>query len=402
MKKSSDLNEIFPDIGRKSERHDEAGYYDRLRISPAPTVISGGQSGADSAGLEAASFLGLPAFAVLPKGKRRENGDFDEYVRRSGISVRALELGSESYRFRTYASAYFADATVIYDYVGSEGTRAAVSACAYFGRPCLVLSGTDGEHSERLNAFLSACRPDVLNVAGNTLGKISSGTEEEIRRHLTGALKRYCFFRKNPGFSPETAGSDNSRPTVAIPNFGVCKAIFADFLRKSYGYEMRWTGRLVYDVGPFSVVAARPREIVGLVNRGLDAGFVGGDLLREYRPAAPVLLDTGLIPNATVLAAAPGKDLSGCKNICSQYPAIAREELPDAEVTPISGSAECYLALGMFDGCVDSYQTGRTLAENGMRDARKLLETSLTLIGAPEFLRSDFFAKWVGYCIGDR
>ena len=65
--KNSDLNKIFPDINRKSKRTDEADFYDELRFSPAVTVISGGQTGVDSVGLEVASFLGLPAFAILPE-----------------------------------------------------------------------------------------------------------------------------------------------------------------------------------------------------------------------------------------------------------------------------------------------------------------------------------------------
>lgn len=84
MKKfQCDLNKILPSyIQRKSERKDEGRLYDELRLSPTPTIISGGQSGIDSAALKAASFLGLPAFAIMPKGGRREGCSIEDFQKK--------------------------------------------------------------------------------------------------------------------------------------------------------------------------------------------------------------------------------------------------------------------------------------------------------------------------------
>ena len=115
--KNYDLNKILPQINRKSERHDEGRYYDLLRLSPFPVVISGGQSGVDSMSLKAASFLGLPAFAFMPKGGKREGCRIEDFQKSEDVILRKIEFASESYRFRTYANVWLADVTIIYELV---------------------------------------------------------------------------------------------------------------------------------------------------------------------------------------------------------------------------------------------------------------------------------------------
>lgn len=175
MKKfQCDLNKILPSyIQRKSERKDEGRLYDELRLSPTPTIISGGQSGIDSAALKAASFLGLPAFAIMPKGGRREGCSIEDFQKKTGAIFRKIVLASDSYRFRTYANVYFSDITVIYDFVGkSEGTIATIDACVALHRPYLLLTDTKKAEKEALYNFLINQSPSVVNFAGNSLSKM--------------------------------------------------------------------------------------------------------------------------------------------------------------------------------------------------------------------------------------
>ncbi len=399
-----DLNKILPPyIHRKSESVQEGAYYHELRLSPAPAVISGGQSGIDSAALMAASFLGLPAFAIMPKNGRREGCTIEEFQKSTGTVLRKIELATTSYRFRTYANVYFSDVTVIYDFVGkSEGTLATEDACKFFQRPYLLLQETGNRAAETLFAFLKKHRPQVINFAGNSLSKIDGDIQNAAYQNMVAALKKYCFYLKNG--DKECAkgidGKEDAKITFAIPNFTVSKNLFGDFLRKEYQIDLRFSAKLVYDFPSVRVVFARPREIVNLVKNGVDVGFVGEDLCRENNYGGEVLLDTGLIPNQTVLVSKQ-KEMEKDAKICSQYPALAKHLLQKEGVHPITGSAEAYLALGIFDGCVDTYQTGKTVFQNGLTVNRVLQTSSLVMIGDSRVKNTEFYRRVLAYLQGE-
>ena len=339
--------------------------------------------------------MGLPAFAILPENGRREDGSFKEYLKARNLNVRTIELSSESYRFRTYANAFYSDFTIIYDFVDSEGTKATVDACRYFGRPYKVIQTLGQESFQETLEMLASFQPQVINIAGNSLSKIDEDIVSRAKNHLTSILKTYCFLRKNPnGNRIEKADETPSKPTIAIPNFSVSKTLFADFLEKEYGIKIQFTKKLVYDLEPFQLVVARPREIIRLVRNGVTAGFVGEDLCVEYGYKS-VLLDTGLISNAMVLCAKRDWNLE--RPICSQYPICARQSFPDREVVSITGSAESYLTLDIYGAAVDSYQTGVTLQQNGLEVKRKISESSLVLIGDTRVKYMPFYAHLVHY-----
>ncbi len=396
-----DLNSLFPDIQRSSEAHDEGKYYDLLRLSPAVTVISGAQSGVDSAGLRAASFLGLPAFGIMPRGGRREGETIEQYAGQEHVYLRKIELATDSYRFRTYANVYFADVTVILDFVnGSEGTECTVRACEWFGRPCLLLSDLSEENAAAAVAFLLRHRPGVINIAGNSRSKITEQVENDACGFLIRVLRKYAFLRVTPTLPLLGACREKSAPiSVAIPNFSVCKEIFRDFLWRAYRAQIPDSKNLVFREEGFTLVLARPREIIRLVQSGVDMGFVGEDLCEEYAFPGDVLLRTGLIPNATVLVVNPDK-ADRIESVCSQYP-VAAERLLHRAVNPITGSAEAYLKMGIFDACVDSYQTGDTAWQNGLDVQAKLAESSLVTIGSPAAKSSRFFRDFVRYLQGE-
>lgn len=396
----NDLNKILPFyIHRKSQRTDEGRIYRELRLSPSPTIISGGQSGVDSVALRAASFLGLPAFAIMPMNGRREGCSIEEFQNNTGTILRKIELASDSYRFRTYANVYFSDVTVIYDFVNkSDGTKATIDACKALHRPFLLLSDTGKPEKDALYRFLRSRMPNVINFAGNSLSKINTQIQEETYLNIVAALKKYCFNKKNTYEYGKICSSTDVKikPIIAIPNFSIAKNIFKDFLISKYNIKIDFSSRLVYDFKDLQLVVVRAREIINLVKSGVDIGFVGEDLCLEYNYNEKILLDTGLIPNNMVLVSKPKKNLAHAR-ICSQYPKLAKEFLGREDITNISGSAEAYLSLDMYDACVDSYQTGKTVSQNGLVTNSILKTTSLVMIGDKKMLHTDFYRLFIEY-----
>lgn len=394
--KNLDLNVIFPDISRFSSACDEGRYYETVRISPSPTIISGGQSGIDSVGLKAASFLGLPAFAIMPRDGRREGETIDDYIKRERIVCRKIELASNSYRFRTYANVYFSDLTILFDFVGtSEGSQSTIDACEYFKKPIIVLSDTGNTSKNSINNFLRKHNPHIINIAGNSLSKISENVLTDVFEFLKKVLRKFTFLKAgNEGTVVDVLG-ENIPVTVAIPGFDVSRNLFGDFFNNYFGVKIDFNKKLVFKESCFNLVVARPREIIRLLGHGIDIGFVGEDLCHEYGCSEKILLRTGLIPNAMVLIKRNANNLDG-NLVCSQYPHYA-EKLIGKSVSVITGSAEAYLGLGLFDFCVDSYQTGDTASQNGLCVLKKMAENSLVMLGKQRIKSTLFYQKFVEY-----
>lgn len=94
-------------------------------------IISGGQTGADQAALNAAIALQIPHGGWLPKGRRTENGPLPRHY--------ALkEMPSRRYRDRTEQNILAADGTLICSFGPLSGGSALTEALAIrHGRPCL-------------------------------------------------------------------------------------------------------------------------------------------------------------------------------------------------------------------------------------------------------------------------
>jgi hypothetical protein len=128
-------------------------------------VISGGQTGVDRAGLDAAIDLGIHHGGWCPKGRKAEDGVIPARYRLS-------EGPSPNYPWRTEANVRDSDATLIYCYdsQASPGTALTVKYCARHGKPCIDVLTTlalfdfpelaYAEIAEQISGFL------VVNVAG--------------------------------------------------------------------------------------------------------------------------------------------------------------------------------------------------------------------------------------------
>jgi hypothetical protein len=120
-------------------------------------IISGGQTGADRAGLDAARDLGIATGGWAPKGYRTENGP-DESLAGFGLK----EHDSFGYQARTLANVLEADGTVVFGLTDSVGSRLTIGMCTRHSKPCLLNPTTSG-----LQHWLDHWRIKTLNVAGN-------------------------------------------------------------------------------------------------------------------------------------------------------------------------------------------------------------------------------------------
>jgi hypothetical protein len=127
-------------------------------------IISGGQTGADYAGLLAGVQLGIETGGTAPRGWRicLEDG-------RDGSNPELAELGltehaSRDYPPRTKQNVADADGTAWFGYAGSPGGKLTVNTAKRLGKPCIV-----NPSAHELRAWLDQNKIAVLNVAGNRL-----------------------------------------------------------------------------------------------------------------------------------------------------------------------------------------------------------------------------------------
>ncbi|MGB6301111.1 MAG: putative molybdenum carrier protein [Rivularia sp. (in: cyanobacteria)] len=128
-------------------------------------VISGGQSGADVAGLVAAERVGIPTGGTAPLGykccdsKTGKTVYKPEVLRdRFGLS----ESPSSSYQPRTWTNVTDADVTLIFGNTNSSGSKLTIKYCVEAKKPYLC-----NPTVEELTGWIQSNKPSVINVAGN-------------------------------------------------------------------------------------------------------------------------------------------------------------------------------------------------------------------------------------------
>ncbi len=147
-------------------------------------VVSGGQTGVDRAGWDAAMGAGLPTGGWVPRGRRAEDG---------AVPGRypARECPSPDYPARTELNVVDSDATLIVHRGPLDGgTKLTLDLCRRHRKPvCVVALDRLGpeEAEAEIRAFLERERPRVLNVAGPRESK-SPGIHAAARDLLSRAL----------------------------------------------------------------------------------------------------------------------------------------------------------------------------------------------------------------------
>lgn len=133
-------------------------------------VVSGGQTGADQAGLAAALFLDIPTGGWAPAGFRTERGPAP-FLAKLGLK----EHPSPDYKPRTRANVQDSDATVVFGDHMSPGSALTFELVREEKKPVFYVrwfSGQSVPDPHFFRNFLDSL-PDarVLNVAGNRESK---------------------------------------------------------------------------------------------------------------------------------------------------------------------------------------------------------------------------------------
>lgn len=148
-------------------------------------VISGGQTGVDRAGLDAAMAVGLPVNGCCPKGRRAEDGRIpDIYPLR--------ELNQEQYHFRTELNVVDSDGTLIINKGAmTQGTRKTYECVVKHDRPCLVVRLEKPLAVEQVVGWIEENQITTLNIAGPRESKFPEGIYREALEYLEDLFRTY-------------------------------------------------------------------------------------------------------------------------------------------------------------------------------------------------------------------
>lgn len=145
-------------------------------------IISGGQTGVDTIGLQVAKKLGIQTGGTAPKGYLRESGIDNEDIRSYGlVEISEAEQSNytkrkgktDPYTARTELNVRNSDGTVYFSTnADSAGLQATRRAATEFNKPFLL-----NPTSEQLAAWIKDNNISVLNVAGNRGSKLNNGNE---------------------------------------------------------------------------------------------------------------------------------------------------------------------------------------------------------------------------------
>ena len=130
-------------------------------------VISGGQTGADLAGLDAAKNVGFRTGGWMPKYWMNIDGKFPEYAEKYGMQ----EHASVGYAPRTKQNVFDSDGTVVISgNMKSPGTKMTIFSAKKFSKHIYIVNAktyNDTEHNNIANWIINN-KIQILNVAGNS------------------------------------------------------------------------------------------------------------------------------------------------------------------------------------------------------------------------------------------
>jgi hypothetical protein len=158
-------------------------------------IISGGQTGADRAALDAGIAAGLEYGGSIPRGRRTEAGPLPLKYRNM------TELASPVYRVRTEQNVIDAAATLIFTCGRPTGGTALTAQFArQHHKPYLVVdleAQSAASAAALIRQWLKDLQPEVLNVAGPRESKCP-GIRQKVYTVLQKALPRKRGRRERP------------------------------------------------------------------------------------------------------------------------------------------------------------------------------------------------------------
>jgi len=131
-------------------------------------IISGGQTGADQAALDAAIKYSFPYGGWIPKGRLTENGPLpDEY--------KLKEMPTKNYPDRTEKNALVSDGTVIITHGKlTKGSALTKKFAEKHKHPCFHINLNETpvfRAASEINAWINENNIEILNVAGSRASK---------------------------------------------------------------------------------------------------------------------------------------------------------------------------------------------------------------------------------------
>lgn len=149
-------------------------------------VISGGQTGVDRAGLDAAMEAGIAVGGFCPKGRKSEDGCIP------GIYP-LEEMTSPEYDLRTEKNVVESDGTLILNRGPlSEGTKLTFQLTTRHSKPCLVvqLDAHPRMAPAQVANWIQLQGIEVLNVAGPRESKFPGGIYKEAHDYLVEVFRQ--------------------------------------------------------------------------------------------------------------------------------------------------------------------------------------------------------------------
>lgn len=155
-------------------------------------IISGGQIGADIAALQFAKSKGIETGGWMPKDFKTRDGNHPEYAEIYGM----LETSDGGYPVRTRLNIENSDVTLRFGHnFNTYGERCTARFIRQFKKPHLDIwiNPIDGETKPDptyVADWLLVYRPEVINVAGNSLHKIE-GSVRFFLEQVFNTVKMY-------------------------------------------------------------------------------------------------------------------------------------------------------------------------------------------------------------------
>lgn len=165
-------------------------------------IISGGQTGADQAGLDFAIENNIEHGGWCPAGRRSEEGVIP--VRYKLEETR----GDSGYQKRTKLNVSDSDATLIFNRGMrlSTGSALTLRSCERSEKPFLIVTVPEAQaavtpaamaaEGRKIAEFLAYHRPEVLNIAGNR-EQTTPGIHAWVQLALASAWDQYAQAEKN-------------------------------------------------------------------------------------------------------------------------------------------------------------------------------------------------------------
>lgn len=150
-------------------------------------IISGGQTGADLAGLKIAKELGYKTGGWAPKGWKTSEGSM-----RSKLQSFNLKESKEGYKGRTWENVRDSDATIrLAVLFESPGELCTINAINHFKKPYFDIDLLNPESIQTTLGFLLYYNPNILNIAGNTQFTQGYNIEKMAKEYLKELLTEY-------------------------------------------------------------------------------------------------------------------------------------------------------------------------------------------------------------------